>query len=128
MINLFYIFIGGGLGSLARYVLVKGAKQLVRSDFPLGTLFVNLLGCFAIGLLWGILGAKNIGSKEKSFLFIGFLGGFTTFSSFMLENLHLVNDHNHLHAFSNILASNLAGFLLVFLGYFIANNLLLQQG
>jgi fluoride exporter len=83
---------GGALGSVARHgvnVLVQGRWPLLR--FPLATLAVNVLGCFAIGLLAGLVAADKLHLRFawREFVFVGILGGFTTFSSFGLDTLTL---------------------------------------
>ena len=80
------IFCGGGTGALARYITASSISRMLGAGFPWGTLAVNLIGAFCIGLLTG-LGANKltIGEPLKLLLVTGFLGGFTTFSAFSLE-------------------------------------------
>jgi CrcB protein len=113
---------GGAIGSLLRYSVSGLAHKYYGAVFPYGTLAVNLIGSFLIGLLWGLFESFNISSNVRSFLFIGILGGFTTFSSYSLETLNLLRDGELKLAFANILANNILGLLLVFLGFIAAKG------
>lgn len=128
MSKLLFVFTGGGIGTLCRYGLSLTADKLFKVNFPWGTVFVNLIGSFLVGFFWGIMQTKAINSNEKAFLFIGFLGGFTTFSAFMLENMNFIQNKAGIHAVGNILACNILGILLVFLGYYISHTLIMQRG
>ncbi len=119
-----WVMLGGGLGAGARYsvsLLLPVAKEGVK--FPWATLSVNLLGCLLIGLLWQLVD-KN--SEMNAFLVIGFLGGFTTFSSFGLDGLKLLQQHAYMPFTAYVLASNIVGLLCVFLGVKMAE--LIQIG
>ncbi len=110
---------GGALGAVTRYLLSGWITlHLVGSRFPTGTLAVNLLGCFAIGLLAGLSQKHHVLSPEINLLLTtGFLGGFTTFSAFGLESFMLYQRGEALIAGSYILASLLLGLLCVWLGF-----------
>lgn len=82
------IFIGGGLGSVTRYLLGNWVSRLFTNPFPFGTLTVNLTACFLAGLLAGFVSKDD---AMKSFLVIGFCGGFSTFSAFTLDSAKLFN-------------------------------------
>ncbi len=89
------IFIGGGMGALTRYVLIEQINKSFVSSFPYGTLTVNVIGAFLIGLAWSYFTAKiNISDNLKLFITIGFLGGFTTFSSFNVDVFELIQNGN----------------------------------
>ena len=110
---------GSFLGGAARY-LVSLAMKSVSKGFPWATLFVNLVGCFLIGLLWGIF-SKN-GTEDSNwalFLTIGLCGGFTTFSTFSKEVLVMMQGGNIWGFAGYIVISVLAGIALVALGYFL---------
>jgi CrcB protein len=108
----------GAFGTVARFSVVQITPKIFQSTFPIGTLVVNLLGCFLIGLFSGILDAKFISIDEnfKNYITIGFLGGFTTFSSFSQDFFNLVNNSNYLLAFIYIFISVFFGLLMFYLG------------
>ena len=121
MLKYLYIAGGGALGTICRYWLVTCLEQKYTSTFPFGTLTVNLFGSLMIGFLFGLMSANGIiEEKWRLLLFIGFLGGFTTFSSFSLENMKLLQNGFSSTAIVYSIASNLFGILLAFLGYFIS--------
>ena len=113
------IAIGGAVGSLARYGL-GGLVQGNRMGFPIGTLVVNMLGCLAMGLLARWLKIGLAGPQLRLLFGIGFLGGFTTFSTFSLEALNLLLDRNLLTALIYIGGSLFGSLLAVTLGYLTA--------
>jgi CrcB protein len=87
-----WVALGGALGSVARYACSGLAIRWLGSGFPWGTLFVNVSGSFAIGLLAALVSADGrplLGNDTRAFLMVGALGGFTTFSAFSLETLSL---------------------------------------
>lgn len=88
-----WVALGGALGSVARYACSSLAVRWFGNSFPWGTLFVNVSGSFAIGVLAALVTADGrplLGSDARAFAMVGVLGGFTTFSSFSLETLNLV--------------------------------------
>ncbi|MEW6601596.1 MAG: fluoride efflux transporter CrcB [Nitrospirota bacterium] len=115
---------GGALGSLLRYSLSGLIYRYMEGIFPWGTLFVNLAGSFAIGVLWGFFEMENLSPEMRNFVFVGILGGFTTFSTFSLESFNLLRDGEIRLAVSNILVSNIAGIALVFIGFFISKHII----
>ncbi|MDD4645764.1 MAG: fluoride efflux transporter CrcB [Bacteroidales bacterium] len=117
---------GGAIGTLARYALAGFTHKVYSGTFPMGTLAVNLLGSFIIGFLWGISESKNISPNYRSFVFIGLLGGFTTFSTYALETMNLVRANEIRQAITNVLVTNIAGLVLVFIGFFIARGIINQ--
>jgi fluoride exporter len=108
----------GAFGTVARFSVVQITPKIFQSVFPIGTLVVNLLGCFLIGLVSGILDIKFISINEnfKNYITIGFLGGFTTFSSFSQDFFNLVNNSNYLLAFIYIFISVFFGLLMFYIG------------
>ena len=83
------VFVGGGLGAMARHGVNRAGLALLGPGFPWWTIAVNVLGSFLIGLLAGLFGALETGHNARLFLTTGFLGGFTTFSAFSLDALTL---------------------------------------
>ena len=122
MKQLLFVFLGGGVGSVLRFLVSKYTnKWLMLGGFPIGTLLVNLLGCFAIGYFTAYF-LKNE-SDVKFLLIAGFCGGFTTFSSFTNENFLLLQNGQYLTALIYIGGSIIIGILAVFAGFLIANQL-----
>jgi CrcB protein len=116
--NIFIVGIGGFIGSVLRYLVSGWAQGLSQSlDFPYGTLTVNLAGCFMIGFLTQLAEARGVFTPEtRLFVFIGILGGFTTFSSFGNDTLNLARSGQSLNALANIAANLVLGLLLVWMG------------
>jgi fluoride exporter len=93
MKNILLVGLGGGLGSIARYLCQRWMLMMYPHSFPFGTFMVNIIGCFLIGLFWG-LSFKSFADDEswKLFLMTGLCGGFTTFSAFTLEGIGLIKE------------------------------------
>ena len=121
--NILLILIGGAIGSLTRYGASSFAHQKLIGSFPIGTLTVNLVGSLLIGFLWGLAENITVSQNMKTFLFVGILGGFTTFSSFSLETLTLFREGFIKMALFNILANNILGILFAFVGVLAGKNL-----
>ena len=119
MVNLFLVGSGGFFGAICRYVLGGFVHQLSQvSAFPLGTLVVNILGCFLIGLGGGLMELRQLFTPElRLFLLIGFLGGFTTFSTFGFESWALLRDGEFLFTAINVVGQVMAGLIAVWFGY-----------
>lgn len=115
---------GGALGTLARYALSGFTHKVYDGTFPMGTLVVNLLGSLVIGFLWGISESRNISPNYRSFVFIGLLGGFTTFSTYALETMNLLRENEIRQAITNLAATNVLGLILVLAGFFMARGLI----
>ena len=120
MIKLFYIAAGGALGTLSRYWLSGLMHRTAGSQFPWGTLTVNLVGALLIGVAWGLSQRISLPSNIKVMLFIGIFGGFTTFSTFVFEGMTLLKDDNIKLALLYIGISNVAGIILVYAGYMLS--------
>ena len=112
---------GGAGGALCRYALAGWAQSLSKGLFPVGTLTVNLAGCFVIGFVGAWLaGPLVIREEYRLALLVGFVGAFTTFSTFGFETMSLLNDGQRTVALLNVLVSNVAGLALVWCGYRLA--------
>lgn len=120
MFKLAIIAFGGAIGAVLRYIISGFIHQQWKAIFPIGTLIVNLSGSFLIGFLWGAFEYSTVSGSVRALVFIGILGGYTTFSSFCLENLNLFRDGEAAQAWANILLSNIGGIALVFAGFFIS--------
>ena len=119
LLNIIFVGVGGFFGSIGRYMLAGAVYQIFPNlYFPIGTLAVNILGCFLIGLLTGLAEVRNLLSPEmRVFLLIGLLGGFTTFSTFGFETFALLRDGNFLSALANVLIQVVIGISAVWLGF-----------
>ena len=104
--NILLVFVGGGLGAAARYLLQGAVYRFTGAGFPYGTIAVNVLGCFLIGLLMSSMEERFLAAPSlRIFLTIGILGGFTTFSSFSYETMVLLREGDLLAGGLNIIAS-----------------------
>jgi CrcB protein len=116
----FLVSMGGALGAMARHGLNHLVHQrALVSTFPLGIFIVNVLGSVLIGLLAGLLssGRLHLGFQGRTFLIVGVLGGFTTFSSFSLDTLALIHNGHHAQAFWNVAGQIGLSLLGVWAGY-----------
>jgi CrcB protein len=110
------IAFGGSLGAVARYGLSTFVYQTTSETFPWGTLVINLTGSFSIGVFIELFDTAIIPSEWRSFITIGFLGAYTTFSTYTLETVNLFRDGELKLAAFNLVASNIIGILFVVLG------------
>ena len=117
MKELLLVCIGSFFGGGARYLVGKVVQSLVAVSFPWGTMAVNVVGCFLIGLLSGLSIGGHVSPTTKLVLVTGFCGGFTTFSTFMNENLLLGRDGAMLSAVLYTLQSLALGLVAVIIGY-----------
>ncbi|OGH96056.1 MAG: hypothetical protein A2104_08355 [Candidatus Melainabacteria bacterium GWF2_32_7] len=122
MIGVLLIALGGALGSVLRFGVITLTYKFFDINFPWGTIFANLIGCLIIGIIWAVLDTFDEPKHLKLFLITGLLGGFTTFSSFALENFNMFRAGEIKLVAANILISNIAGILLVFVGYYLVKQ------
>jgi CrcB protein len=121
---LLIVFLGGGLGSLARYLAIRWVTAVVTSAFPYGTFLVNITGCFLIGFL--IFTTEKWGANSlnwRIFLVTGFCGGYTTFSSFSFENIQLMSNQQVFMMLLYTIGSIMLGFLATYMGILLARNI-----
>ncbi|MBM3845703.1 MAG: fluoride efflux transporter CrcB [Verrucomicrobia bacterium] len=120
-----WIFLGGGVGSLLRFLTSEWTTRHWGSQFPWGTLAVNVTGCLMIGVLARWL--ENPGQPDGTFptrhlLIVGLCGGYTTFSAFSVQTLELIRDHAFGKAIANVLLSVVCCLLSTSLGYWLASK------
>jgi len=121
MQKLLFIGLAGLLGTLSRYWMSGWAARKFGETFPMGTLIVNLIGCFLIGFLFYLMQERFLVNQTlRTVILIGFLGGFTTFSSFGMQTFTLLRDGEFGFAVLNIVVSNVGGLILVWAGYSLA--------
>lgn len=121
MINILLVGLGGGIGAITRYLVSVWAAQKYGSEFPYGTLLVNLAGCLIIGLFMQLVTDRIIVNPYwRMLVTVGFLGGLTTFSSFSYETVKLVGDGEMALAFYNVAANTVLGLMATWAGITIA--------
>jgi fluoride exporter len=115
------VAVGGAVGSVARYLMASGIQTATGWEFPLGTVLVNILGCFLIGVLYVLLIARPDPRQDlRALLMVGVLGGFTTFSSFSLETVTMAMNGNFGGATLNVVISVAACLVGTILGVTLA--------
>jgi len=120
MTNLLLIALGGGLGALCRYGLALLAAEHLGARFAWGTLLANLIGCFLIGVAFGLVERGiYLTPSARLFFMTGFLGALTTFSTYALETVNATRTGYSLTALANVLVNNIVGIVLVFLGIWL---------
>lgn len=123
MASYFWVAFGSALGGIARFWCSGLVGALIGETFPWGTLLINVIGSFVIGLfatLTGVDGRLLVGSLTRQFVMVGLCGGYTTFSSFSLQTLNLINDGEWLHAGANVVLSVVLCVIGVWVGHIMA--------
>jgi fluoride exporter len=116
----FVVAIGGFFGAIARFTLSIQVQNRFKSFFPYGTLFVNVLGCFLMGLMFGLISKTDfVGLNMQNMIDTGFIGAFTTFSTFSYETFSLIRENEIFLALLNIGIQVILGLLAVWLGCFL---------
>ena len=120
MKQLLMVFLGGGIGSILRFLISKYTLNFWNKDFPLGTFLVNMLGCFLIGLFIAYFTRNQTNQSLQFLLIAGFCGGFTTFSTFSLESVQLYQQQHYSTLILYIGLSIIIGLFLTFTGIKLA--------
>ena len=124
ILQIFAIMIGGAIGAALRFMVSNGVYNVLGRDFPYGTLAVNVIGSFFMGLLTIMLLERgDFDPLFKLAILVGFLGSFTTFSTFSLDTLSLINDGALIRAFINMVGSVVVCVSAVWLGMMVAKQL-----
>lgn len=118
-----WVALGGGIGSVLRFMVSRFMYTSIQGSFPWGTFTVNILGSFVIGLLWALsVKNANFSDTAKLFLVTGICGGFTTFSTFSMESVALIRDQKIFLFLAYALGSMVLGFLATFAAYKLIRN------
>ncbi len=126
MSNLFLVGLGGAIGAMLRYSVGIWSKGIpdwtdkLPDELPYGTLLVNLIGSLIIGFCWGLIAKSSLSRGMEVFIMIGILGGFTTFSSFSLDNIKLLESGKYGLAFIYIGLSCIGGLVLAYSAYIVS--------
>jgi CrcB protein len=126
MLSYMWVAIGGALGTTARYWLSGVVARSVGETFPWGTLVINVTGSFVIGFFGALTGPDGrlfVGSTARQFVMVGMCGGYTTFSSFSLQTLNLMNDGEWLQGGVNIGLSVLLCMIAVWAGVVLGGSI-----
>ena len=124
MMNYLFVFVGGGIGSIARFAVASWIGQRWGRSFPLGTFVVNVMGSFLVGLLMTLMAERFLENPQwRLLLVVGGLGGYTTFSTFQYETGKLLGDGELIYAALNIILSVVFGFAALKLGEVIARSI-----
>lgn len=119
MYKIMAVAFGGSVGAVARYLVFLLVGRYYTGVFPWASLFVNLSGAFIIGFLWGLFDGLYVSPALRTFLIIGILGSFTTFSTFTFDLLNLYRDGEIKMFVTYLLSSNLIGMAMVFAGFYL---------
>lgn len=128
MINILWVAAGGAIGAILRYVISMKIAAETGGGFPWGTLSVNLIGCLVIGLMWSVTEHKTTSDGLLLFLMVGLIGSFTTFSTYGLEGIQLIQSGKLMAGFGYVLLSNIAGLLFVVAGKSFLDRVYLALG
>ena len=126
MLNVFSIFVGGGIGAVTRYLVGLLYMHVLKINLPAATFCVNLIGCFILGFLYVLFIEKTqLSTTLKLALTVGFCGGLTTFSTFSLEIFEMVQNLHYIQALIYIITSLVLGVLAVFLGGYLCKTFII---
>lgn len=121
--TLLFIGMGSFVGGILRYLVSRICLNSIVHSLPLGTLIVNVTGCFAIGLFYGLIERGNLMNTHlRMFLLVGLCGGFTTFSTFMNETFQFIKDDHFFYLCFYLASSLFGGFLMLYLGHLLSKQ------
>lgn len=123
MKSILYVFIGGGAGSVLRYLMQMVINRNIITAFPLGTFVVNIIGCMLIGMFYTLSDRFNLSQDIRLLLTVGLCGGFTTFSTFSTESLNLLKGELYGMFLLYTLLSVAIGIMFTFAGIWLGKNL-----
>lgn len=123
MKSILYVFIGGGAGSVLRYLMQMVINRNIITAFPLGTFVVNIIGCMLIGMSYTLSDRFNLSQDIRLLLTVGLCGGFTTFSTFSTESLNLLKGELYGMFLLYTLLSVAIGIMFTFAGIWLGKNL-----
>ena len=119
-----FVFIGGAIGATLRFLTGQWVQHSSSTPFPWGTLVVNTLGSFLLGLLWAYSQSISLPKAIEAFIIIGGLGAFTTFATYSLDTIKLLSNGNIKEGVLNFFLSNTLSVLSILIGYLIGKTLL----
>ncbi|NQU21874.1 MAG: fluoride efflux transporter CrcB [Candidatus Nealsonbacteria bacterium] len=122
--KLLWIAVAGGMGALARYGLSGLVQRTTNGEFPWGTFVVNVTGCLVFGMLSAIAESRlSISGETRTIILVGFMGSFTTFSTFAFETSEMLRVSQWLAAAGNVAGHNIAGIIALLLGLYVGGKL-----
>lgn len=117
MTKIILLFCAGGFGSLSRYVLSGVFQRAINISFPIGTYLVNVIGCFMFGLIWAYAQDRlSLSPDFRAIILTGFMGAFTTFSTFIFESAALLDSTQWPYFLLNVVGQIITGVILLKLG------------
>ena len=121
--KLLWLALAGGSGTLLRYALGTAIQRACPQGFPWGTLIVNLAGCFLFGAFWALAEHKlSLNGEVRTVVLVGFMGAFTTFSTFVFDTNQLISASRWLPAMANVFAQNVVGLGSLLLGLIVGRS------